>query len=409
MTTVAVSAQVGGCPAGDAGQPDGAHGGPWTSAAFDDLIAALLRGESRIEVARLASADIDHFVDRGWFHNVLPLLFEKLAHCRTAPALVARLRQESLGQGMWELRHQIVLQTLAQSLKSADVEAICFKGSALAYDIYPKPYLRTRCDSDLLVQSSDLETCRQCLTSLGFVRGTALPGEWVSNEEAWTLRHQDGSQHTIDLHWQINNARRLAQVLSWQEMRSSARPLAAVGGLLVPDRAIALLIACMHRGVHRDEIKVSTNGRSHGGERLFWLYDVHLLTQQLGSQEWQQFCVLAQAKGLAATAGETLALSRSYLRSVIPQPVVEVLARSGHRGSADRYLTATRRRREFLNILAIEDVRGKIQCTQEILLPPKSYLLRKYPHARVTWAPWLHVRRWTEGSLKRLKPRKACP
>jgi len=59
----------------------------------------------------------------------------------------------------------------------------------------------------------------------------------------------------------------------------------------------ALLLACMHRGTHRHN-PYYVSGEPHtGGDRLIWLYDLHLLAESFGEHDWQSFIARADAKG----------------------------------------------------------------------------------------------------------------
>lgn len=376
------------------------------AACQDDLIAAVLRGECPPALAVLKGSEIEDLIERGWYHNVLPLLHEALQRIEDAHrALLEGLRLSSRGLAIWELQHRKILQRLAVEFSRAGIEVICFKGTALAYGVYAKPHLRSRGDSDLLIKPDDLPNCRAVLAGLGFERAHALPGKQISQEETWHLKIGEGAKHSIDLHWQISNSRLLSRHWTWEDLRATAERPPALAGFMVPDRATALLIACMHFAVHRGESLISNAGVTHSGHRLFWLYDVHLLAEGLSRSEWQKVLQIADAKGMSVTAAGGLALSRSRFNSEIPAEVISQLSRAGRRGTLDAYLAASPRRREFIDFAAIGQLSGRLRYTRELLLPSTAYLKAKYPRARVSIVPWLHLRRWCDGLQKRLMPR----
>mgnify|MGYP002784576394 CR=1 FL=1 len=374
----------------------------WDGQPLDNVIASLLNTGSDEFLGAMSGEGVAALVDRAWYHGVIPLLHDRLSRTpASCHNLIEKLRDESRAAGMWELRHQKVVHGLGQTLTEAGIQALCFKGTALAYQIYEKPYLRTRSDTDLLVAEDDLERCRRLLSQSGFVRRPSLPGEQVSAEESWTLRHSDRSRHTIDLHWRINSAQPLANLFTFAELKASAEPLQTLGGLLVPDPVISLLIACMHRAVHRSDQQVSPKGAKHSGERLIWLLDVHLLSETFSNEDWQRFMDLAVGKGLAGAAREALQLAQRYFPNEHVRHIISVLEAAPASSLSDCYLRQSNVAREVLNIWSAERPSVRLRLLQDILLPPRAYLLWKYPDARVTWTPVLQIRRWMEGIRKR--------
>jgi hypothetical protein len=375
---------------------------------FDNLIAGLLRGDIDPRIAALTNGEIAHLLDRAWFLCVLPLLFERLGCTGCAsPDLMVPLRRESLARGMWELRHQQVLSHLFAELHRQSVRPICFKGTALAYTIYPKPHLRTRCDTDLLVDEKDLPVCRETLVRLGYTRQAMLPGELVSGEELWNRRESGGISHAIDLHWRINNARSLAELFTYDELMARATPIPQLGGAMAVDRVSGLIIGAIHRGLNKGEVHVAASGRPQGGERLYWVYDVHLIAGGFNDSEWTRLVESSRDKGAAGIVLETLDLTAHHFRTHIPDFVRDGLRRGSNTQRADRYLKASRLRREISDVFAHAGGTGKFQYMREVLFPPADYLLERFPGARVTWLPWLHLRRWAGGVAKRFRLRKA--
>ena len=187
----------------------------------DKLIKALLRGESVPWPPETSGDFQDSFGYRARYHGVAALLHDRRSSQSNWPQKVSdALRLEALGRGMWELRHQHVLTRLIAALAERGVTPLLFKGTALAYDLYPNPVWRSRGDTDILVAAEDIEACRDVLVAQGFARGFALPGEVVSYEETWTLRASEGSAHSIDVHRRINNSELLSQLFTYEELRN---------------------------------------------------------------------------------------------------------------------------------------------------------------------------------------------
>src|SRR5262249_8171279 len=134
-----------------------------------------------------------------------------------------------------------------------------------------------------------------------FERNANIPGELVSYQESWTLNSPEGSRHSIDLHRRINNSEVLSRLLSYEELRDQAHPLPALcPDALAAGRVHALLLACLHRATHKHNPWYAHGVAHYGGNRLIWLYDIHLLATYFDHAEWDTFMQAAREKGLGA-------------------------------------------------------------------------------------------------------------
>lgn len=90
---------------------------------IEALICAVLRGDNPswpdAEDAALAEA----FLQRCDYHGVQVLLHERLCAAEGwPPAVLWTLRQRSVGQAMWELRHQQVLAEVLAELAGVNMQ-----------------------------------------------------------------------------------------------------------------------------------------------------------------------------------------------------------------------------------------------------------------------------------------------
>lgn len=362
-----------------------------------DLICSLLRGEDSTLLKQTEFSD--QFLSAARYHGVTALLSEK---CRLEWRKTIResLRQEAVAQAMWELRHRHVLAELLERMSHFAVTPILFKGTALAYDLYSSPVWRTRGDTDLLVDHGSLERCRQVLADYGFRRDFAIPGEFVSSEENWSV---DG--HAIDLHRKINNSALLAQLFSFEELRAASQPLPKLSPHAVRAGDVhALLIACMHRATHRNAPYYVDGTAHYGGDRLIWLLDIHLLTKRFSETQWEEFVSLARAKGLCATSREALTTTQAYLGSNVPTSVLSDLAQAGEEKRPDAYLRAGSLGQSWMDFLALDGFATKSAFLKEVLIPPKKYMLAKY-HGSNRPLAFLYLHRAFAGFIGRVLPR----
>ncbi len=210
----------------------------------------------------------------------------------------------------------------------------------------------------------------------------------------------------------MNNSEVLARLFSHAELRARAVPVPAVGGDLgavATCRVDALLIACMHREVHRRS-PYWVDGVAHfSADRLIWLYDLHLLASALSLAERDELARLARRKGLAAICHDGLARATEVVGAgPDPGAVAELLQalELGGRGETPyTYLRARDLRQQYMNFRALAGFGPKLRFLRELALPPAAYMRARYGDVRPTWLPWLYLRRVLKGSANRLAGR----
>lgn len=383
-------------PAGPAAPDEG-------TTPVETLCRRLLRGEAASWDLTAAcggdEAATDAFLDCLRHHGVQALVYERRALLQGAPAaLLQRLREAVLAGSAWNLRDRELLLELCRRLAEQGVDALFFKGVALAWSLYGNPVWRSRTDADLLVRESDLAKAEAVLVSLGY---EAVPetASVVYYQRDYLLTAPEGGQHRVDLHWRLNNSEVLAQLFTHEELFASARALPALGPSARRVGAVhALLIAAFHRKVHA----------SYTSERYHWLLDLDLLARQLDAGAWREALDLAGRRGMAATLHEALLAVAEVLGTPLPAAVLLELQAAGA-GECDRYLAGGGLRRVLLELAACQGRADRARYLRRLLLPPPDYMRAKYRDARCHWLPWLHARRAVAGSLKLAGLRRDTP
>lgn len=366
-------------------------------------MCAVLRGEhSGWPDAEDDAARVDAFLRRSEFHGVQALLYERLHAAPDWPqGLLQALHQQAIVHTIWDLHHQrVVAETLAE-LARVGIEPVLFKGTALAYSLYSRSALRRRGDTDLIVPLHDRAQVLNALTALGFARVLEL-GELMSYQACLTREVTGGGEHTLDLHWKINNSELLSRLFEYDELRRDAVPLPALSpDALAAGPVHALLIACMHRAGHKQAPYYVSGVAYYSGDRLIWLYDIHLLTLALTPHQWNEFLMLAMQKGLRAVCLEGIGQTQARFATPVPPDVLDALAKPGPVEPAAEYLNASHLRRRWLNLCAHRDLRSKLRYMRELVFPPADYMRARFPHAKPKWLPWLYVLRGIGGLRRR--------
>lgn len=370
----------------------------------EDLLCGVLRGAVSRWPGAADGVQAEALIEAATRHGVQGVLYARLqpgAGGDWPAALVRGLHREAVREGAAEmLRQQVVAEVLA-ALAAAGIEPVLFKGTALAYSLYPDPALRPRCDTDLIVPLQQRQQAFDALREIGFSRVLEL-GTAMSHQAC--LVRRGVAAHTLDLHWHINNSELLARLFSYEELRAGAKPLPRLAPhALGASPMQALLIACMHRASHREPPEWVGGVRRFRSDRLIWLYDIHLLAQVLRPAEWDEFLGLAERKGFRAVCLEALEQTQAAFGSLVPDRVLDGLSRPGAPEPTAVFLQAGPVRRRWLEFQAREGLRGKLRFARELAVPPANYMREFYPNARVNWLPWLYLRR----AVSKLCPQ--CP
>jgi hypothetical protein len=364
------------------------------------IVAAVLRGDIS-SVPRLQSdAGSTAFLDAAARNDVELLVRRALRehHDWSAvpivlrEALDARARLEAAVEA---LRCREMKRVLAR-LREDGVTTLVLKGGALAYTHYPAPYLRPRGDTDLLVRRDDRVKAEDVLADLGYGRERGVSRDSVHTQRMFR-RHEAGVPHTMDLHWAISNRPLFARMLSFDELRRDARPIAALGaGALAPAPVYALILACVHRVAHHDD-----------APHLIWLYDLKLLAEGLSSGEWGLFWGLAVEKRIVALCRESLALTARRLG--LTEEAARASAPVSVAGSDDEpsaaYLggTGAHWRSLLLDLRGAAGAGARLRLLAGHAFPDREYMRSVYGTTGLTTLTAAYVRRATGGLWRLLR------
>ncbi len=257
------------------------------------------------------------------------------------------------------------LQELGLACSENGLRPLLFKGSALAYLVYPQPWLRPRTDSDVFVDQAELPKFEELFSQLGYQKLFAIEGDLVSYQATYSKALSDKVALNIDLHWRINNRQILSNSFSYSELSSRAQSIQELGfATLTP--VDHLLVACLHRlGHHQRE------------ERLAWLYDMHLLAENLSPQEWQTLAERATDKQIAAITLDALMLCQSLFETAVEMSITDVLKLSAKQTEPSaiflqRDLPEWRILRHEL--AALENTKLRLRWLYETLIPSPAYM-----------------------------------
>lgn len=381
----------------------------------EELICALLRGDGPVWPTEAGEQYVSHLIERASYHGVLPLMHDRFQRSPAAtagwPAAVLHAAREAvLAHAMWELRHRDLLSRVLAQLAVIDVHPVLFKGTALAYGLYAEGALRTRGDTDFIISPGTLKQVEGVLKELSFDRKLGMDGEFVSYQASYTHASPMVGSHSLDVHWRINNAEVLARLFTHEELLRRSVPLPQLSPhALSAEPVDALLIACMHRATHKANPYYSDGVAYYSGDRLIWLYDIHLLMCSMTAAQCDEFLKRADEKGLRAVCLEGIERTCAFFHTVGQVDLLTALRRAGPVEAPALYLSGGRWRQHWMDFVVLGNARNRVRFMLETVFPSPAYLRAKYQHTRAGQSrlAWLYLRRAWEGLAKRLQVRRS--
>ena len=116
------------------------------------------------------------------------------------------LKKHTLLIAAAEMAQSHELAQILSKWAAADIHPLLLKGTPLAYTLYSHPYLRERCDTDVLF--ADREQAQQAHTLLqdvGFQQSNTISGDYVSHQFSSYRIGKGRVTQSLDMHWRLNN------------------------------------------------------------------------------------------------------------------------------------------------------------------------------------------------------------
>ena len=330
-------------------------------------------------------------------HRFAPFAFDVLAasgHLRAWPDEVRRALQgaASAQAFLCDIRDG-ELRAILTAIDEAGIRAAVIKGAALAYSHYPRPYLRTRGDTDLAIRAADRHAVSRVLGSIGYEWTGAIDGALVSQQGQWSKKLSAGVVHIVDVHWRLFNPHVFGGVLPTEELLERAVPLPRLGEhAWSPCVSDALLLACVHRVAH------------HSGEDdLAWACDIHRLLASLDERDAQTFVDAVTAARVRAVACDGIRSARARFGTMLPAAIEMLLETADDREEPTAaFLEPGRRQVDVLSsdLRTLRSWPARARLLREHLFPPAAYMTAKYGLRTPALLPIAYARRIVGGAPK---------
>ena len=356
----------------------------------ETLIVPALGGEPTPWPANAPATLEKAVLDSAADHGVTALLATTPAVEPWPDSLRANLRGLLRSEAATEALRRIELVALLDALAQAGLRVLVLKGAQIAYTHYPKPWLRPRLDTDLLVAADDRTRAGEILHAFGYTPGTHFSGDLVTHQVRYERRTRYGLMDAVDLHWRIANPHVFAGTLTFEELADEAAPIDALGPAAQgPSDAHALLLACIHRVAHHDN-----------SGRLIWLYDIHLLTGSMSAAGREAVAELAAAKRLRAVCASGIDIARARFATARPHGwTLQLEAPDAAKEPTAAFLRTGRSKLDDLvsDLHTLDGWQPRLKLLREHLFPPVAYIRRTYGLAHPVLIPFGYAHRIVAG------------
>ena len=287
-----------------------------------------LETADRIRESARRSLDWDRLIETSLAHGLMPLLYENLnTHCAdiVPPSRLKQLKDLFQKNAARSVLLTGELLDILELFATEGVEAMPYKGPAIAISIYGRLALRQFSDLDILVRKRDVWRCQQLLISRGYephfnITERQLPSFLKLGYVQMFTR--DRGQSVVELHWGIASRFFMFPLDTdrfWERLQSAN----LMGRkILSPSTEDLLLLLCVH-------------GAKDLWERLEWICGIAELVRAHMDIDWDATTRNARELGAERILLLGLFLARDLygaelpdliLRRIDEQPTIKSLA-----------------------------------------------------------------------------------
>jgi hypothetical protein len=207
------------------------------------------------------------------------------------------------------------LVRILQLLSSIKIEAIPFKGPALAVSLYGDVASREYSDLDVLVKREQVAAAAAAMRHAGYSQVYPVKEEHQERflDSNYELAFSSPAGILIELHWDIA-PRHFSMALPARELWAPLETV-VVGGMQAPALSPENLL-----------LALSVHGAHHLWRKLAWMLDIHRLIAITPDLNFSQVLRRARGAGIERIVLLALALVQSVFRTPLPVNVQHAIA-----------------------------------------------------------------------------------
>lgn len=337
------------------------------AAAEREVLAAWILGSTPL--ADTSTEAVQRLLELARQEGVVALVSHALNERSAAPAwlqeaFATAMRGGAAGGMLLRAECARVLGELA----AAGIPVLLLKGLALGAWLYPMTWLRESSDIDLLFSTrAEAERAAELLSRRGY-QARFQPGGLA--QEFLCRRVQGSLAIDLDLHWRISDMPLFLDLFGFSELHEASIPLSTLGP---GTRGLGPVHAYLHACIHR-----VANVCTGIGDRLKWLYDLHLLAARFDAADWAKLVQTCCARGLCGVVAEGISATAAMFGPVAPAPVLAALTTGRERESLDASRLGDWRYVQRQNFNALPTWPARARWLWERLFPSPGYLRELY-------------------------------
>ena len=366
------------------------------SASVETLLKQIFKGDDPGWTGE-SDASIASFLDGLNFHGLTPIFsywINQHGFCEDWPvSLLSAIKNIAMQEVASDMLVQLELKKVLQALLEIGIHPVLLKGTSLSFSLYPQPGLRPRYDTDFLIAKEDMTKVSELMVQLGYESLYDAEVELFSSQMTFIKQDKLKVSHAYDIHWRISNARRsFSEELNYSDLYKDALEISRLGSNAKTLCNIdALLLACFHRAVHFSQM----------GDRLIWLYDIHLLVCALDEHEFALFYQKAKKMTIATICSDAILTAQDWFNTSLTEAMVKRLSRLPVSEPSIAYLTTGRqagiKHHALLELKDLSSLREKLRYFYQKVFPPVNYMLWRYDTKRKYLLPFLYLYRLVFG------------
>lgn len=344
------------------------------------------------------AASSDAFLDAINFHGLTPVFWywiNQYEFCKNWPSsLLSSIKNIAIQEMASDLLCKVELKKNLQLMSDVGIHPVLIKGTPLSHTLYPTSGLRPRCDTDLLIAEKDIDQTAELMRQLGYESLYDAKVELFSSQMTFVRRDKLKAGHAYDIHWRINNRdRSFSDELNYSRLFSSGMKIPQLSPhAITMGHVDSLLLACFHRAGHF----------SHSGERLIWLYDIHLLMNALDENEFDLFFQNAQQLSILTICSDAILTAQDWFNTSLTESRLKRLKTLPESEASTVYLETGRqagiKNHALLELKGLSSLRDKFRYLIQKMFPPVNYMLWRYNTNRKYLLPFLYLYRLIYGT-----------
>lgn len=293
-------------------------------------------------------------------HDLSHLLAQGLENCSAMPdgEIGAALKNKKFTAVMRHSRISAELETLSSLLEERGIDHLPLKGAQLRH-LYPKPWMRTSCDVDILVRPADLDAAIKAISD-------ELEYDYRGTEDHNATLYSPGGV-CLELHYKLIRS---------DYVDAAERPLTDIWDKLIVEDGYKHKFRMSDELFYYYHIAHAAKHYTYGGTGIRTVLDTYILNEKAPADTAERERLL-EAGGLLGFDKNLLHLAYTWFgggdETELDRQMAQYITRSGVYGTSD-HTVALRRAKQ----------RGKVGYILSRIFVPYSVYKKDHPLVRFT-------------------------